>query len=441
LASFTDTSDYDSDLEKCGTSYTRYPAESNWVGDDGGSCDYRSGFVFTISTLPVDDVVSQVDFACQVVRIVAGFSASNVYIGGYNGNGQGDYENDGDSATVFGYLDVSADNYVTSSAFRTTGAKSITDLGASANSDVEAARDAGTLFTIALMADTEADANNNITDIDYAGGTNPAQLTITHAAAGGVIYERTLSDSASANDQQQAYENKLRVLISGLNVNDALIRALVLSVTIIERTLSSSISIEDKILAYEEKLRILTSGLDVNDNLIRTLVLTTAILERTLSDSISLEDKILAYEEKLRILQGNVDISDNIISLVQFEIARILTSKVSVNDSIDKQVELTRILSSALSIYDELARDANLTRVLSDNVELTDGLIQFLISASVTYIRTLSDSVDIQDALIREITALVRGYILMAIKESDIEVETKNSDIKIDIKWAILKLT
>jgi len=199
LANFTDTADYSADLENCGGSYTKYTGADHWIGDDGGTCMYRTGLKFTISTLPVTDTVTQVDFICQVTAVL-NFSASSVYIGPYNGDGLGSFDTDGDNATTWGKLDVSGDYYKLSTAFRTTGSKSTNDMGAQAEADVEAARDAGTVFTIALQADTEAGVGSDRVDIDDAGGATPPELTITHSSAASAALTGTITATVDEDD-------------------------------------------------------------------------------------------------------------------------------------------------------------------------------------------------------------------------------------------------
>jgi len=198
LASFSDNADFSADIEECGSSHNKYTGADHWVGDDGGSCTYRTGAEFTISTLPATDTVSQVDFEIEVTALIA-FTSSLMYIGGYGGDGQGDLTGD-TAVTAYANLDVAADHYVSSSAFQTTGIKSITALGSGANSDVEVARDAGTIFIIALQTDTEQDANINRADVSYDGGTNPPKLTITHSSpnATGTIDTTDVDDTLAA---------------------------------------------------------------------------------------------------------------------------------------------------------------------------------------------------------------------------------------------------
>lgn len=87
---------------------------------------------------------------------------------------------------MYSRCDVSADYYLTGlTTYRTTGNKTHTALGATANSDVEAARDAGTIFSLAWRMDTEALGTDYAEFTEYTHASNYATLTITHAAASG----------------------------------------------------------------------------------------------------------------------------------------------------------------------------------------------------------------------------------------------------------------
>lgn len=176
--SFTDNADWGADID--GSS--KFPNDgSDWCGDSG-NVDYRVANKFDISSLPAANTVDQVDLEIDVA--VSGSASETWRIGPYNGDGQGDPETDAGS-TAYSRCDVSADNYLTGiTDFRSTGTKTFTDLGAQANSDVEAARDAGTIFSLAFEA--ESSVNNGLCEFDeYTASSNPPKLTVTHSAAGG----------------------------------------------------------------------------------------------------------------------------------------------------------------------------------------------------------------------------------------------------------------
>jgi len=169
------------------------------VGDDGnkypndgfgdgsgfvGGVIYRVANRFTITTLPTTATVDQVDLQLEINNVGSAVATATWDIGPYNGTGQGDPEADS-AATMYTRCNVSADLYVNNStSFRTTGSKTFTALGATANADVEAARDAGSTFVIAWKADDEG-LDNGQSDSDEYTGSDPPTLTITYTEAGG----------------------------------------------------------------------------------------------------------------------------------------------------------------------------------------------------------------------------------------------------------------
>lgn len=155
----------------------KYPDDgsSDWVGDAT-----RTGNKFDITSLSASDTVTQVDCSVTVNDTDAAGSLS-WYLGPYNGDGQADPESDS-AATMFSRCDTSADKYLTTTVYRTTGTKTHTNLGSQANADVEAARDAGTIFSLAWRADSEGSGH---TAFDEYTGANPPTLTITYTTGGG----------------------------------------------------------------------------------------------------------------------------------------------------------------------------------------------------------------------------------------------------------------
>lgn len=177
---FSDDADWGSDVDDSGNKYVQDGAD--WAGKDTGDNIYRTANKFTISTLPTDHGVDQVDLEVSVTTVVAMGSDTNS-IGPYNGDGQADPESDAGS-TMYTRCDVSSDNYVSgTTTLRTTGIKTFTDLGAQANADVEAARDAGTIFSVAVKLDAETfNATDNYIQFEEFDETNPFSLTVTHSA-------------------------------------------------------------------------------------------------------------------------------------------------------------------------------------------------------------------------------------------------------------------
>jgi len=155
LASFSDDADYGFDVS---SEPSKYPDDgSDYCGATSG-VQLRVPNKFTISTLPATDTVDQVDFDIYVSS-VTGAGSSSWILGPYNGDGQANPQSDS-ASNAFSRSNVSSDNYLTGiTAFRTTGQKSFTDLGAQANTDVENARDAGTIFSLAIRMTSESGNN------------------------------------------------------------------------------------------------------------------------------------------------------------------------------------------------------------------------------------------------------------------------------------------
>lgn len=169
------TATWGADVEPGGT---KYPADgSDFAGGDGTS-KYRTSNKFDISSLPTNATVTQVDFSIYV-SVVAGAGSLLWDIGCYGTNGQGNPESDS-GATM--YTNSAPGNvYVNDDTnFRTTGQKTFTNLGSQANTDVEAARDAGSIFSIAIQETTDTGVNSQAQFREYNHGTTPPQLTITY---------------------------------------------------------------------------------------------------------------------------------------------------------------------------------------------------------------------------------------------------------------------
>ncbi len=213
-------------------------------------------------------------------------------------------------------------------------------------------------------------------------GTSPS------VSVGGVVYSRTLSDSANAYDQQQAYEEKLRLLLSTVNINDTLIRTLQLAGAAIERILSSGINVNDLIGS----------------------------------------DKLLN-----RLLGSDVKLSDAIQSFTGIVLDRILKSDVSLYDVIGTEKDLTRLLTEVLVVTDAVLQDKNLFRLLQDNLDLVDIIARLVTLTPQTYSRILSDNTALQDLIIRETTGQIIQLILTALTRTyDVNIDIDKKNIIID---------
>lgn len=176
--SFSDDADWGADIQDGG----KYPDDgSDWCGGDSShAVSTRVANRFDITTLPTTATVDQVDFQINV-DTVTGASALLWDIDGYDGTGQGDPETDS-STTAYAKCGVAGVYVNDTISFRTTGSKTFTDLGATANSDVEAARDAGSTFCIAIRETTDIVTNNYTSFLEYTSA-DPPTLTITYTNA------------------------------------------------------------------------------------------------------------------------------------------------------------------------------------------------------------------------------------------------------------------
>lgn len=172
--------DWSADVDTGGT---KYPSDGfDSAGSVSGFGDLRIGVKWDISSLPATATVDQVGLTLEVIA-VSGVSGDNWDIGPYNGDGQADPESDAGS-TMYSRCDVSSDLYVDDTTqLRTTGTKTFSDLGAAAEADVEAARDAGTIFSIGIRMSVEPGSGDEYSALDEYDATNPPVLTITYTPA------------------------------------------------------------------------------------------------------------------------------------------------------------------------------------------------------------------------------------------------------------------
>ncbi len=145
--------------------------KGSWTSHSAGpqSVIYRVAVRFDLTSLPADQSVDAATLTFNVSYVSSGLETKTWSIGPYGGTGQGDPEADS-GAVMYGLCDVSADAYVSATGdLRTTGEKSFT-LPAVALADIDAARDAGTVFAVAVAMDDETgtDTFAGITAFDQA---------------------------------------------------------------------------------------------------------------------------------------------------------------------------------------------------------------------------------------------------------------------------------
>ena len=155
---------------------------SDWCGNGAGGI-YRVANKFDITSLSASATVSKVEL---IIEVAAVNNASNTYwdLDGYNGDGQANPEADS-GATMYTSCENTGTYVTNTTDFRTTGVKTI-DLGATAIADVEAARDAGVIFSVAIQLGSTGDtentgASNRCEFSEYTDATNPPKLRITYS--------------------------------------------------------------------------------------------------------------------------------------------------------------------------------------------------------------------------------------------------------------------
>ena len=153
------------------------------VGRPSGSYMIRTAIKWDITSLPATATVTNVACTVEVNSFNNGSGTFQWMFGPYNGDGQADPDPDSGS-TLYNRCDVSSDNYLNSlTAYRTTGNKSHTDLGTTAEADVEAARDVGTRFSMAWRLQVE-DSSWDYTVFDSVAGSGvEPTLTIDYTTA------------------------------------------------------------------------------------------------------------------------------------------------------------------------------------------------------------------------------------------------------------------
>ncbi|MEK7705930.1 MAG: MYXO-CTERM sorting domain-containing protein [Myxococcota bacterium] len=166
---------YSNDVEDTG-------GKGSWTAHSAGpqSTILRVAMRFDLSSLPADQDVATAELSFNVSYVSAGLDTKTWSIGPYGGDGVGDPEADSGSA-MYAACDVSSDNYVSAATeLRTTGVKTFT-LSSPSFADLETARDAGTIFALAVMMDDET-GTDTFAGIDRFDQGSSMALHVTCAA-------------------------------------------------------------------------------------------------------------------------------------------------------------------------------------------------------------------------------------------------------------------
>jgi hypothetical protein len=213
--------------------------------------------------------------------------------------------------------------------------------------------------------------------------------SLSRSVFGGLVIERTLSDSVDVTDLDERYIIALRALVESLTTTDLIGRD-------------------------TELFRLLQDNIEIADAIIRTITLGgVTIIERTLQDNINVNDLLNRSLELYRRFAETTDVSDEL--RVQEEIFRKLFSAIDTTDALIRSVfaglVIERNLSDSVNITDSLFRTTMLVRLLHEDITTYDQLIRTLTFAS---------------------TAI--GFIVMALDEEPIEMDIKIRDILADVK-------
>jgi hypothetical protein len=182
MASLALTASWGADVDSAGT---------KTPNDGGDGCGLFTGAIervankWDITTLPTDATVTKVELTITVQSGVVGTPTCD--IDGYNNDGLADPEADS-GATMYSQCAISGIYVNDTTLFRTAGTKSLIDLGATAVSDVQAARAAGTRFSVAIRAiasDEGAGANVSTAFDEYTAASTKPTLTITYTPGAG----------------------------------------------------------------------------------------------------------------------------------------------------------------------------------------------------------------------------------------------------------------
>ena len=166
---------YSNDVDETG-------GKGSWTGHSAGpqSTILRVGMRFDISGLPADQSIATAEVSFNVNYVSAGLDTKTWSIGPYGGDGLADPEADSGAAMYAG-CDVSTDNYVAATTeLRTTGLKTLALTG-QVFPDLEATRDAGTTFSVAVMMDDET-GTDTFAGIDRFDQGSSMALHVTCAA-------------------------------------------------------------------------------------------------------------------------------------------------------------------------------------------------------------------------------------------------------------------
>ncbi|MHB1099294.1 MAG: autotransporter outer membrane beta-barrel domain-containing protein [Burkholderiales bacterium] len=246
------------------------------------------------------------------------------------------------------------------------------------------------------------DSNTDVPDDDIDGDARTGTTTSVGAdiiVAGGTIYTRTLSDSASITDApirgvksfRQMPQDALaiaeliargqmhgRTTADSVSISEDVRRAALLF-----RKENDSAAASDSTLRFVKMFRRLLDDAVVTDGLAVTITLgSTVIITRILQDGLDVQDTVMRAVRMYRLESQVVDVVDN--SWYSASIVRGLIDTLSVAETAARAMLRGRVVSDSVEAVDLAVRYALLYRVLHDDADAYDSLVQ-----TITYYETL----------------------------------------------------
>ena len=278
-------------------------------------------------------------------------------------------------------------------------------------------------FTVSSQTQWRAD-NDTSPDATFAT-SNPWSIIaveIAVAAAGGTIYTRTLSDSASITDSPIRGVKAFRQM-----PQDALaIAELIARGQMHGRTTADSVSISEDIRRAARLFRKENDNATVNDSTLRFVkmfrrLLDDAVVTDSLAVTITLGSTIIVT----RVLQDGLDVQDTVMRAVYMY--RLESQAIDVFDNSWYSASIVRGLIDTLSVAETAARAMMRGRVVSDSVEAVDLAVRY----ALLY-RLLHDDADASDSLARTITyyETLIGFVLMSLRNAPVALAMDTSLIE-----------
>ena len=249
-------------------------------------------------------------------------------------------------------------------------------------------------------------------DSDAALDTYTYTPKWTIGTAGGQIYTRTLTDSASVADNPIRYAKDYRAMSEPLAIIDALSKSQSFG-----RVASDALTIFDLLFRGLSYGRVTTEQITVTETMIRSM-----IASRIPSDAITVSEAMRQKADIFRQLLDTTSLSDSLASTVSVAtsvIVRMLSDYASVEDIAARTVKAYRGTIDAAGIYDAAIRTARLYRNATDGLDASDRWLATVrafrmipeqiavtdeVKRSAKLIRSIIDSTAVTDILIVELT-------------------------------------